>query len=389
MARYAHGAGALGAPVTPFADIRAQIPAAQRLVYLETAATSPIPDYVRQAVHDAMERRAWSGEGFFDDALERTDAVRQSIALHLGVESSGIAFMKNTGEGINHIARSLPIKRGQNVVITDLEFPSNRLPWQALEAQGVELRIAKSGDNGMGPRPEDFAAVIDNNTAIVASSWVTYQTGYRIDVDAVGKIAHAHGAKMLVDAIQGLGAMVPPKMDHIDFLACGSHKWLMAPFGIGFLYVRPELVASLEPDHLGWWNLEDYTDFETKYPNLAPTARRFEIGNLAFEIIEGLGAAFAHFPDMSAAEAHIHKLTDRLIEGIGPAGGIGTPLDHNRRAGIIRFETGDAEAVHARLREMDVYASLRTGAVRFAPHFWNTLEEMDRTVDAVRSVLKA
>lgn len=373
--------------MTPFDDVRRQIPAAHRLVYLETAATSPLPDFVRTAVADAMERRAWSGEGFYDDAIERCNGVRAAIGDHLGVEADGIAFMKNTGEGLNHVAKSLKFEPGANVVISGLEFPSNRLPWRALEREGLEVRVAANGDRGMGPTPDDFAALIDHDTALVSTSLVTFQTGYRIDVESVGRLAHEHDALMMVDGIQGMGAIQPPDMRHIDFWANGGHKWLMAPFGAGFLYARPELLADIEPDHIGWWNLEDYTDFDSDSPTLAKTARRFEIGNLAVEIIEGLGAAVTNIPAIDKVEAWIHHLTTRLIEGIGPLGRLGTPSEPERRAGIIRFETPDAERVHARLRERLVYASLRSGAVRFSPHYWNTEAEIDRTVETVRDVL--
>lgn len=373
--------------MTWFEEVRCQIPAAHRLVYLETAATSPLPDFVRSAVANSMERRAWSGEGFYDDAIERANGVRRTIADHLGVSADGIAFMKNTGEGLNHVAKSLDFDRGANVVISGLEFPSNRLPWRALERHGLEVRVAPNGDHGMGPTPDDFAQLIDHDTALVSTSWVTFQTGYRIDVETIGRIAHEHDALMMVDGIQGMGAIAPPDMRHIDFWANGGHKWLMAPFGAGFLYARPELLPDIEPDHLGWWNLEDYTDFDSDAPALAKTARRFEIGNLAVEIIEGLGAAVTNIPPIEQVEQRIHHLTTRLIEGIGPLGRLGTPSDPERRAGIIRFETEDAERVHARLRERMVYASLRSGAVRFSPHYWNTEAEIDRTVDTVRAVL--
>lgn len=373
--------------MTPFQEIRAQIPAALRRIYMDSAATSPLPRYVRDAVAESMERRAWYGEGFFDEACARVDAIRQDVADHLAVRPEGIAFMKNTGEGINHIARSLRFKAGDNVVVTGLEFPTNRFPWQALERQGVELRTVEPDDAGLGVTPDALAAAVDDRTALVAVSWVTFQTGYRHDVAAFGKVAHEHDALFLVDGIQGLGAVAPPEMRHVDFFACGGHKWLMAPFGVGFLYVRPELVPDIEPDHLGWWSLADWGDYDAKHPRLAATARRFEIGNLGFDVIEGLGAAIRHLPEMSSVETQVRRLTTALMERLAPLGRIGTPEDPMKRAGIVRFGCEDAEAAHQGLLDAGVQASLRSGALRFSPHFWNTMEEVERVGDVVEGVL--
>lgn len=373
--------------MTPFRAIRDQIPAAHRRIYLDSAATGPLPTYVRDAVVACMDRRSWYGEGFFDEACERVDGIRGDIAGHLGVSSDGIAFMKNTGEGINHVARSLQFPQGSNVVITGLEFPTNRFPWLALEQQGVEVRAAPPDDDGMGVTPEGLAALVDDDTALVAASWVTFQSGYRHDVAGFGRIAHEHDAFMLVDGIQGLGAVPPPQMEHVDFWANGGHKWLMAPFGVGFLYVRPSLVTSIEPDHVGWWSLADWSDYDAARPRLAATARRFEIGNLGFEGIEGYGAAVRHLPDMDAAERQIERLTERLMEGLGPLGRLGTPLDAARRAGIVHFQVDEATRVHERLVAAGVQVSLRSGGVRFSPHFWNTEEEVDAALLAVRAAL--
>ncbi|MBW3582487.1 MAG: aminotransferase class V-fold PLP-dependent enzyme [Euryarchaeota archaeon] len=373
----------------PFDRVRRTIPAAHRHTYLNTAATSPLPDAVREAVAASMQRRAWDGDLVFDDACADVDATRALVGQHLGVEADGIAFMKNTGEGINHVARSLDYLEGANVVTTSLEFPSNLLPWTALRKQGVEVRVVEPDDDGLGVTPERMAEHVDRDTTLVAVSWVTFQTGYRHDVDAFGRIAHDHGALMLVDGIQGLGALCPPRMDHIDFFANGGHKWLMAPFGVGFLYVRPELARTLVPDHVGWWSLADTDTYDPDNVTLAGSARRFEIGNLNFPVIAGLDAAFRIMPDIEDVERRILYLTTRLMRGLVRHGRLASPVALEKRSGIVNLATPDAKALHARLAKDGIIASLRGGGVRFSPHYWNTEEELEKVLALFEGTLQA
>ncbi len=370
----------------PFRALRDQIPAAREGVYLDNAATSPLPDPVREAVSDSMARRAAGGEGFFWDAVERCQATRERIADHLGVSSQGIAFMKNTGEGLNHVARSMPVEKGQNVVSTALEFPSNLLPWRALERDGVELRIALPDDAGLGVSPEGLAQEVDEQTAAVTISWVTFQTGYRHELEEMAKIAHEQDALFVVDGIQGLGALAPPRMDGVDAFACGGHKWLMAPFGIGFLYLRPGLAREWEPDHVGWWSLEDNETFSPENTELADSARRFEIGNLAFDQIDGLDAAFAALPEAQATEKRVLELAGALHQGLDDLPGrVMSPALDAKRSGIVLWRRDDdAERLHMRLAKAGVSTSLRAGALRFSPHCWALEEEIAKVLTVLK-----
>jgi cysteine desulfurase / selenocysteine lyase len=372
------------ATVGPWQDKRDQIPAASKGVYLDNAATSPLPDPVREAVAASMLRRAEAGEGFFDEAVELVEDVRRKVGAHLRLHPEGVAFMKNTGEAINHVARSMPLSAGQNIVTTALEFPTNLLPWRALERKGVELRIALPDDQGLGVSPESLAQQVDADTALVSMSWVTFQTGYRHDVEEFVKIAKENDALLLVDGIQGLGALEPPVMRDVDAFACGGHKWLMAPFGVGFLWLRPELAREWDPDHVGWWSLEDYEDFTPENTQLAASARRFEIGNLAFDLIAGLGAALDFLPPAQQVEARVLEVAGRLHQALDELPGeVASPALDAKRSGIVLWRREDAVKMHARLSDAGVSTSLRAGALRFSPHFWALEEEVDRVVELV------
>ncbi len=368
--------------------VRDQIPVAKKAIIMDNAATSPIPLSTAQAAADSMHRRAENGENYFWPECQRADKVRERVAQHLGVHGDGIAFMKSTGEGINHVARSLTYPSGSNVVTTSLEFASNLFPWTRLANEGVEVRVVEPDDDGLGITPEHMAQHIDDDTHIVSMSWVTFQTGYKHDVDTIGKIAHEHDAYMFVDAIQGLGAARPPKMRHVDFLACGGIKWLMAPFGAGFLYVDPKVVDDITPDHVGWWSLEDTGTYDPSNVELAKTARRFEIGNLEFPNIMGLGAAVDLIPDIDRVHERVLKLTGQLMEGIQERnlGTLGTPTEDDKRAGIVRLERPDAETLREQLKKHDIRASLRQGAIRFSPHYWATEDEIEQAIAAIAPV---
>ena len=171
------------------AAVRAQIPVAQKAIIMDNAATSPIPTSTIAAASQSMQRRAEEGEGFFWDACERADGVRKDVADHLGAKADGIAFMKSTGEGINHIARSLDYPSGCNVVTTSLEFASNLFPWTALRQQGVEVRVVEPDDKRLGITPDHIAKHIDDDTHLVTMSWVTFQTDWPDDLGEALQVA--------------------------------------------------------------------------------------------------------------------------------------------------------------------------------------------------------
>ena len=292
----------------------------------------------------------------------------------------------------------LPVKRGDNIVISDMEFPSNVLPWLLLQRKGVEIRYAKSV-NGL-LHADAYEKVINDNTLAVSISYVTFINGFRHDVRAIADIAHSHGAFLIIDGIQALGAIkVDVKLDDIDFLSCGGAKWLLGPFGTGFLYVKGELINELEPPLPGWANMDPLMyekglreGFDFSNLKWAKGARRFDSGTLSFASFIGLREALKLLNriGMDNVEKRVLSLTGKIIEELMDLNvEITTPQEERYRAGIVHFLTKDPTMVTKILFKNKIIAAVRNGGVRVSPHFYNTEEELEKFLDIVKKCLKS
>jgi cysteine desulfurase/selenocysteine lyase len=361
-------------------------------VYLNNASTGPL---TRSAVAASNEVVADRIEPFrIDDdrnfaMLART---RELAAGMIGASASEIAILTNTTYGINIAAQTFAWEPGDVVVVHDREFPANMYPWLALEKRGVVVR--RIPPNGLLPDEDAFVAAIAAPRVKVASiSWVGFSTGYKADLHRIGEACRARGVRLVVDAIQGLGADFLSVRDcHIDVLACGGQKWLMSPWGSGFAYVREELVTTLAPSPVGWMSVKGSDDF-TRMIDYDLTwrddARRFEVITLPFQDIAGLAASLTllHELGLDAVAARVRSLADEIVRWADGRRGITlvTPRDPARRAGIVSLRTADSARSSARLDKAGVAHSLREGTIRLAPHVYNTEAEVARalaTLDA-------
>jgi len=226
----------------------------------------------------------------------------------------------------------------------------------------------------------------------VSVSWVGFANGYTVDLQAIGRACRARGAYFVVDAIQGLGARtLDVRACHVDVLACGAQKWLLSPWGTGFVYVRRELIPALEPQVVSWMSVKGSDDFTrlTDYDlSWRDDARRFELITLPFQDFAGMNASLELILEAGpeSAAAHIGALTDIVVEWAAEQSDVElvTPALPQRRAGIVSVRPRDASAASARLRSAGVVHSLREGAIRLSPHFYNTAEEVRRALALIR-----
>ena len=361
------------------------------VAYLNNASTGPLPVRTVKAVADFTAARAepWTiSEAMQFDTLAET---RQRVARLIGTVPSQIALMVNTTYGINVAARTLPLKQGDVVVTSDREFPANIYPWMALERdRGVELRRVKCV-NGLPDEAALIAALDQPNVRVLSISWVQFASGYRVDLERLGNACRERGVYFVVDAMQGLGAaQLDLSRVHVDILACGGQKWLLSPWGCGFVYLREQLVAELEPAAVGWMAVkasDDFTrlvDYDLTYRD---DARRFEVITLPFQEFAGFNASLALLEALGAAEvsAHIARLTSRVVDWAREQKHVElvTPDDPGRRAGIVSVRPREAAAASRRLTEAGVIHSLREGAIRLSPHCYNTAREVDRALSLI------
>lgn len=377
-------------PTIDVAALRAaEFPWADRgdRVYLNNASTGPL---TRRAIAATAEVTAERAEPFrIDDEknfamLARTRALAAGL---IGAEQSEIAILTNTTYGINIAAQTFHWEPGDVVVVHDREFPANMYPWLALEKRGVVVR--RIPPDGLLPDEDAFIAAIGAPRVKAASvSWVGFSTGYKADLQRIGAACRARGAHFVVDAIQGLGADFLSVRDcHIDILACGGQKWLMSPWGSGFAFVRQELVRTLDPNPVGWMSVKASDDF-TRLLDYDLTwrddARRFEVLTLPFQDIAGLCASLTLFHELgpAAVAARVASLVAEIIAWAESRRDVTlvTPPHPARRAGIVSLITADSAASSARLRAAAVAHSLREGAIRLAPHVYNTSEEIHRAL---------
>jgi selenocysteine lyase/cysteine desulfurase len=258
----------------------------------------------------------------------------------------------------------------------------------AARARGAEYRrLPLAGD--WPDEPALMRAIdADPRVKVVALSWVSFWSGHRFDIAAIGRACRARGIALFVDAIQGLGPLALDVVAaNVDVLACGAQKWLVSPWGVGFTYVREGLIAALEPAEVGWWaqaSSGDFAKFLAYDPAWAADARRFEVITLDFvgfnAMAESIGLLLELGPQ--AIEAHVKSLADRAVAFADATKQVElvTPRDAARRAGVLAFRTADVAASSERLTKAKVAHSVREGCIRLAPHFYNTAAELDEAL---------
>ena len=355
------------------------------LTFLNTAATSPTHRATREAMRRFEADRGRRAEEGWDDWVRDVEGARVATAKYFGSRPDEVAFLGNTSQGVNTAAYMLPWRRGDEVVVNELEFPSNLLPWQRLEHQGVRIRMVPARRGVVAV--EDLEAAVGKRTRLLALSWVGYQNGQRFPLRRLADAIHDRDGLFFVDAIQGAGALRPGFADNkVDLLACGGHKWMMAPFGVGAFLVRHELVQHIAPPFPGWQSREDPDDFGITNHTWAKTARRYEMGNLNYGGIAGWRASIDAIGSVEDAERRVHALATHVLELASEQGlESATPLDEAERAGITILRVRDAAGAKAHLATLGISVSVRAQGIRVSTHFWNTEDEVAACVDALAS----
>ncbi len=355
-------------------------------IYMDHASTGPLPARTRAAIESLGGRRAEPWRLTQDDYYPVHARAREKCAQLIGATPDTIALMTNTSHGVNLAARSLSYGKGDVILSTHGEFPANIYPWiAAARARGAEFRLLPL----VGDWPDEAALMraieTDPKVKVVSVSWVSFWSGHRFDIAAIGAACRARGIKFFVDAIQGVGPLALDVIAaNVDVLACGAQKWLVSPWGVGFTYVRKELIEQLEPEEVGWWaqaSSGDYAKFLDYDPTWADDARRFEVITLDFVGFNAMAESIGLLLELGTdnIEAHVKTLADHASAFANATKGVDfvTPREPSRRAGVLAFRTHDVTASSERLKAAKVTHSVRTGCIRLAPHFYNTIEELD------------
>lgn len=368
-------------------SLREEFPITRRFNFQNHAAVAPMPrgagDAMRRYI-DHCEGNAYVGGEFH----RRADRVRQLCARLINGKPDEVTFIKNTSEGISMVANGLSWADGDNVVSTNVEFPANVYPWQALSARGVQVRTAIE-ESGRIPL-DQLVELIDNRTRVVAISSVQFASGFRTDLEALGRVCKEKGVFLCVDAIQSLGAhRIDVEAMHIDFLAADAHKWLCGPEGIGVFYVRKDVQGYLRPTTIGWASMKNMFDFSHYQFEFHDDARRYDSGTYNLAGIFALGGCLELLLELGIGniEARVLHLTDRLVTGLRAKGyRIVSSRAAGEASGIVAFISGahDHEAIRRDLEAKHrIIIASRVGRLRSSPHCYNSESEIDQLIEAL------
>ncbi|WP_425054406.1 aminotransferase class V-fold PLP-dependent enzyme [Pseudomonas abyssi] len=360
---------------------QAEFPQADGLCYLNHAAVAPWPKRAAEAVSAFASENLQQGAQDYPRWSRGERQLRDQLRTLLNApHSDDIALVKNTSEALSFVAQGVDWQPGDQVIISNQEFPSNRLPWEALAGRGVEV-IAVD----LGSEPEQ--ALIDAmgpRTRLLSISSVQYGTGLRLDLQQLGTACRARGVLFCVDAIQTLGAQ-PFDVQQIDcdFAMADGHKWLLAPEGLGVFFCHARVRNQLQLTQHGWHMVEAIGDYDRSDWHPARSARRFEAGSPNTLAQQAMSASLsllleADMPWVAAQlDARICLLAERLqaLPGVQ----VLSDMRPGRRSGIITFSVAgqDHKALHKALMDRGVVCALRGGGIRWSPHFYtpqSTLE---------------
>jgi len=362
--------------------------AAGECIYLNNASTGPMPERTVRATVEWARLRANPERVPGDLQFGTLARGRELIARLVGADPAEIALATNTTFGINLAAFALPLATGDVVLTPDLEFPANVYPWMQLaERRGVEYRRLQC-DDGVLDRDRLARELEDDRVRVVAVSWVQYASGARVDLTALGTLCRERSVYFVVDAIQGLGPLrVDLRSAPIDIFSSGAQKWLLGPWGAGFVYVRKELVPQLEPHDVSWMSVRGSDDFSrlADYDlTWREDARRFEFITLPYQDVAGMNASLELIHELGpdAISAHSIRLADMIVSWACSRDDVSlvTPAANDRRGAIVSIKPANPVAASRRLKDARVAHSLREGGIRLAPYFFNTEEEIDRVL---------
>lgn len=354
-------------------------------IYLNHAAISPLSKNVRQAIDHFLIERHTGAIDLFEQWSKLIEDTRLKISKLIHANSAdNITFLGNTSEAISAITEGLKWENGDEIILNTLEFPTNVQPFRILGRKGVKIIYIKPDEEGL-IQPADIEKAITSKTKMVSISAVQYLTGLKSDLESIGKICQNHKVLFVVDGIQGLGAVdIDVEKCMIDALASGSHKWLMAPMGIGFLYISDKLKQHLTPFKTGWLSVEVPWDMRNFEQNWAPISSHLEVGTYNMIGIKGLHASLSTIEEIGYKNTYsmIQEHTNYLYKNLSVVKGINliTPSSPNYRAGIITFKVdgmNDCDQFVSILKRQEITLSSREGFIRISPHYYNNREELD------------
>lgn len=372
--------------------IELEFPQDEELIYLNHAAVSPWPNRTSEAIRHFADENCFTGAENYKKWSAKEITLREQLRSMINASSvNEIALLKNTSEALSVVACGIAWKDGDNVVITDEEFPSNRFPWEAQREHGVSLKqVPVQLDE-----PEDaLISACDKHTRVMSISSVQYGSGLKLDLDKLGSHCRKNNILFCVDAIQSIGChQFDVQSMQADFVMADAHKWMLGPEGIALFYCRAEVQDQLKLHQFGWHMVQHAGDYDKKDWQEANTARRFECGSPNMLGTYALSASLSLFEEIGIEiiETEIIEKTSHIINQLNDIDGIKliTKQNQDQLAGIVTFniENADHKAVHANLMKNRVICAHRFGGIRFSPHFYTPNSKLDKAIKFLTSLI--
>ena len=369
------------------AAARGEFPIFEHTTYLNSCSQGALSHRVRAAYEEYLA--GWDANGAeWEFWVERAETARSGFARLLHGQPDEIAVTTSVSQGVSGIVSALPLAQTgrTRIVISEYEFPTIGQIAHAQELRGAEVVHVRPDADGSIPA-ERFAEAIDERTALVCCTTISYRTGHRNDVAAIAEVAHAHGALVLADSYQAAGAIeLDVRRLGADFVTGGTVKYLLASAGLGFLWVRGSLLAGLTPTQTGWFADEDIFRMDISDYSPAAAARRFDAGTPPVpNIYAGVaGISLIEEAGVPAIEEHIAEVAGQLIDGLVEFGAqVVTPREPARRGPLVCVRSTDVDTLVGSLQADHIVASSREDRLRLALHLYNTPEDVDCVLAAL------
>ena len=363
------------------------------LRYLNHAAVAPWPNRAAVAVARFAQENVLLGARDYSDWMALEQRLRERLMRLLNAPSTDdVALVKNTSQALSYVAFGLQWESGDQIVISDEEFPSNRIVWEALAPQGVEVvQVSLKGDDPEGA----LLSACGPRTRLMSVSAVQFASGLRLDLQRLGAGCKQQNVLFCIDAIQQLGALpFDVRAYQCDFAMADGHKWLLGPEGLGVFYCRSELREQLKLHEFGWHMLEHMGDYNRTGWEPAKSARRFECGSPNMLGAVALEASLSLLEEvgMDQVAELIAERVQWLQDGLTAIPGVQlhSPLNPARRGGIFSFSIDgiDNQQVYEQLKQQQVVCIPRGPGIRFSPHFYTEKRVIDETLQIVATIAK-
>ncbi len=382
---------ARGGPLT-LGDVdqlrRMEFPWTAETIYMDNAATGPLPERTQTVLHDLTVRRSDLSKLQELDLFELLNDTR-AVAAHLvNAGTDEISLATNTSFGINIAAQALPLSKGNCVLLPAGEFPANVYPWLLLKKRGIEVELAPSTSEGWPDEDYLVARVQDADVRVLSISLVQFSNGFKVNMSRLSEACRASDCYLVVDGIQGVG-QVPFDVGEtpVDVVACGAQKWLLSPWGSGFVYIRRELLLEAEPPTVGWMayrGTDDHTRITDYDETFWDDGRKFELNTLPFQDLIAMKESINLLLSLGVEQISnwLRGVREPVLNAVNHGRlGLLSPAEGEHDSGIVSVTTSDTKASYERLRSHGVFCSYREGGIRLAPHCYNTPEEMESVVE--------